>query len=146
VWESIGGFKMDSKKIEYVKISKTELERLQRLTKKAIEKTIKQAMEYHWLIEVNYQNEGVRIVKPHAYFWNENTLKNYLNCFQMGGFTESGKLFSWKTFAIEKITDCNIKIPIVEFTLETSFNPEWKGYGNTNLIVTESGFKQTDNS
>jgi len=137
---------MDSKKIEYVKISKTELERLQRLTKKAIEKTIKQAMEYHWLIEVNYQNEGVRIVKPHAYFWNENTLKNYLNCFQMGGFTESGKLFSWKTFAIEKITDCNIKIPIVEFTLETSFNPEWKGYGNTNLIVTESGFKQTDNS
>ena len=137
---------MDSKKIEYVKISKTELERLQRLTKKAIEKTIKQAMEYHWLIEVNYQNEGVRIVKPHAYFWNENTLKNYLNCFQMGGYTESGKLFSWKTFAIEKITDCQIKIPIVEFTIESSFNPEWKGYGNTNLIVTESGFKQTDNS
>ena len=137
---------MDSKKIEYVKISKTELERLQRLTKKAIEKTIKQAMEYHWLIEVNYQNEGVRIVKPHAYFWNENTLKNYLNCFQMAGYTESGKLFSWKTFAIEKITDCQIKIPIVEFTIESSFNPEWKGYGNTNLIVTESGFKQTDNS
>ena len=142
---------MVDKKIEYVmvdglKISKTELERLQRLTKKAIEKTIKQAMEYHWLIEVNYQNEGVRIVKPHAYFWNENTLKNYLNCFQMAGYTESGKLFSWKTFAIEKITDCQIKIPIVEFTIESSFNPEWKGYGNTNLIVTESGFKQTDNS
>ena len=131
---------------DYVKISRVELARLQRLTKKAIEKTIKQAMEYHWLIEVNYQNEGIRIVKPHAYFWNENTLKNYLNCFQMAGYTESGKLFSWKTFAIEKITDCQIKIPIVEFTIESSFNPEWKGYGNTNLIVTESGFKQTDNS
>ena len=142
---------MVEKKIEYVmvdglKISKTELKRLQRLAKKGIEKTIKQAIEYHWILEVNYQNEGIRIVKPHAYFWNENTFKNYLNCFQMAGFTESGKLFSWKTFAIEKITDCNIKIPIVEFTLESSFNPEWKGYGNTNLIVTESGFKQTDNS
>ena len=135
-----------SQSSDFVTISRIELARLKRLTKKAIEKTIKQAMEYHWLIEVNYQNEGVRIVKPHAYFWNENTLKNYLNCFQMAGYTESGKLFSWKTFAIEKITDCQIKIPIVEFTIESSFNPEWKGYGNTNLIVTEEGMKATDNS
>ncbi len=136
----------NSNESDFVTISRVELARLQRLTKKAIEKTIKQSLEYHWLIEVNYQNEGMRIVKPHAYFWNENTLKNYLNCFQMAGYTESGKLFSWKTFAIEKITDCQIKIPIVEFTIESSFNPEWKGYGNTNVIVTKEGMKATDNS
>ena len=70
----------NSNESDFVTISRVELARLQRLTKKAIEKTIKQSLEYHWLIEVNYQNEGIRIVKPHAYFWNENTLKNYLNC------------------------------------------------------------------
>ena len=136
----------NSNESDFVTISKIEYARLQRLTKNGIIEMIKNAIDYQWQLEINYNDTEVRIVNPHCYFFNSKS-KNFLSGFQIKGFSESGNVSnSWKTFAIEKITDCQIKIPIVEFTIESSFNPEWKGYGNSNLIVTESGFKQTDNS
>ena len=140
---------MVEKKIE-VKLKKeieySEYARLKRLAKNGIIEMIKTAIDYKWQLEINYNNNEVRIVNPHCYFFNSKS-KNFLSGFQIKGFSKSENVSnSWKTFAIEKITDCKISTPIVEFTIEKTFNPNYKGYGNTNVIVTKEGMKATDNS
>ena len=137
---------MDLNDSDFVKISKKELKRLQRLTKNGIIEMIKQAIDYQWQLEINYNDTEMRIVNPHCYFYNSKK-ENLLSGFQVKGFSESGNILNaWKNFKIEKISDCKISMPVVEFTIEKTFNPNYKGYGNTNLIVTKEGMKATDNS
>ena len=138
---------MDSKKVELKKeIAYTEYARLKRLAKNGIIEMIKQAIDYQWQLEINYNDTEIRIVNPHCYFFNSKS-KNFLSGFQIKGFSKSENVSnSWKTFAIEKITDCKISTPIVEFEIEKTFNPDYKGYGLSKWYVTESGIKAIYNS
>ena len=138
---------MDSKKVELKKeIAYSEYARLKRLAKNGIIEMIKTAIDYQWQLEINYNDTEIRIVNPHCYFFNSKS-KNFLSGFQIKGFSKSENVSnSWKTFAIEKITDCKISTPIVEFEIEKTFNPDYKGYGLSKWYVTESGIKAIYNS
>ena len=138
---------MDSKKVELKKeIAYTEYARLKRLAKNGIIEMIKTAIDYKWQLEINYNDTEKRIINPHCYFYNSKN-ENLLSGFQVKGFSESGNILNaWKTFKIEKITDCKISIPIVEFTIEKTFNPIYESYGTCKWFVTESGIKAIYNS
>ena len=138
---------MDSKKVELKKeIAYSEYARLKRLAKNGIIEMIKTAIDYKWQLEINYNDTEKRIINPHCYFYNSKN-ENLLSGFQVKGFSESGNILNaWKTFKIEKITDCKISTPIVEFTIEKTFNPNYESYGLSKWYVTESGIKAIYNS
>tara|TARA_B100000315_G_C14496889_1_gene550446 strand:+ start:191 stop:631 length:441 start_codon:yes stop_codon:yes gene_type:complete len=139
--------KMDSKKVELKKeIAYTEYARLKRLAKNGIIEMIKTAIDYKWQLEINYNDTEKRFINPHCYFYNSKN-ENLLSGFQVKGFSESGNILNaWKTFKIEKITDCKISTPIVEFEIQSEFNPDYSGYGLSKWFVTESGIKVIYNS
>ena len=107
-----------SQSSDFVTISRVEYARLQRLTKNGIIETIKNAIDYQWQLEINYNDTEIRIVNPHCYFYN-NKNENLLSGFQVKGFSESGNISNaWKNFKIDLITDCKISVPVIEFKIE----------------------------
>ena len=130
---------------DFVTISKIEYARLQRLTKNGIIEMIKNAIDYQWQLEINYNDTEIRIVNPHCYFYN-NKNENLLSGFQVKGFSESGNISNaWKNFKIDLITDCKISMPVIEFEIEKTFNPNYKGYGLRNWHVSKDGIKANYN-
>jgi len=135
-----------SQSSDFVTISKVEYARLQRLTKNGIIETIKNAIDYQWQLEINYNDTEIRIVNPHCYFYN-NKNENLLSGFQVKGFSESGNISNaWKNFKIDLITDCKISMPVIEFKIEKTFNPNYKGYGLRNWYVSKEGIKANYNT
>jgi len=130
---------------DFVTISRIELARLKRLAKNGIIETIKNAIDYQWQLEIKYNDKAMRIINPHCYFYN-NKNENLLSAFQVKGFSESGNISNWKNFKIDLITDCKISMPVVEFTIEKTFNPDYKGYGLNKWFVTSNGIKASYNN
>ncbi len=135
-----------SQSSDFVTISRIELARLKRLAKNGIIETIKNAIDYQWQLEINYNDTEIRIVNPHCYFYN-NKNENLLSGFQVKGFSESGNISNaWKNFKIDLITDCKISMPVIEFEIEKTFNPNYKGYGLRNWQVSKEGIKANYNT
>ena len=129
------------KEIEY-----SEYSRLKRLAKSGIIEMIKTAIDYQWQLEINYNDTEIRIVNPHCYFYNSKN-ENLLSGFQVRGFSESGNISNaWKNFKIDLITDCKISMPVIEFKIEKTFNPNYKGYGLRNWHVSKEGIKANYNT
>ena len=135
-----------SQSSDFVTISRIELARLKRLAKNGIIEMIKQAIDYQWQLEINYNDTEKRVINPHCYFYNSKN-ENLLSGFQVKGFSESGNIENaWKNFKIDLITDCKISMPVVEFEIEKTFNPNYKGYGLSKWFVTSNGIKASYNN
>jgi len=135
-----------SQSSDFVTISRIELARLKRLAKNGIIETIKNAIDYQWQLEINYNDTEKRFINPHCYFYNSKN-ENLLSGFQVKGFSESGNIKnSWKNFKIDLITDCKISMPVIEFEIEKTFNPDYKGYGLSKWFVTSNGIKASYNN
>ena len=135
-----------SQSSDFVTISRIEYARLKRLAKNGIIETIKQAIDYQWQLEINYNDTEKRVINPHCYFYNSKN-ENLLSGFQVKGFSESGNISNaWKNFKIDLITDCKISMPVIEFEIEKTFNPNYKGYGLRNWYVSKEGIKANYNT
>ncbi len=135
-----------SQSSDFVTISRIELARLKRLAKNGIIETIKNAIDYQWQLEINYNDTEKRFINPHCYFYNSKN-ENLLSAFQVKGFSESGNISNaWKNFKIDLITDCKISMPVIEFKIEKTFNPNYKGYGLRNWYVSKEGIKANYNT
>ena len=135
-----------SQSSDFVTISRIELARLKRLAKNGIIETIKNAIDYQWQLEINYNDTEKRVINPHCYFYNSKN-ENLLSAFQVKGFSESGNISNaWKNFKIDLITDCKISMPVIEFEIEKTFNPDYKGYGLSKWFVTSNGIKASYNT
>jgi len=119
-----------------VKVDVEEFVRLQQLAKERIIDVIRKGIEDRFTIEILYDKEW-RIVNPHCYFFKKKEFESdysihndYLNAFQIEGFSKSGKLNSWKLYKVSKITFASILNPVREFKIEKSFKQDSKIYGN----------------
>ena len=124
-----------------VKVDIEEFVRLQQLAKARIVDVIRQGISDRFTIEILYDKEW-RVINPHIYFVKNKTsnplLKNdYVNAWQIEGFSKSGKLNSWKLYKVSKITFASILNPVKEFKIEKSFKPDSNYYG--------TGFKHSVN-
>jgi len=119
-----------------VKVDVKEFARLQKLAKARIIDVIRQGISDRFTIEILYDKEW-RIINPHCYFFKKKEFESdysihndYLNAFQIEGFSKSGKLNSWKLYKVSKITFASILNPVREFKIEKSFKQDSKIYGN----------------
>ena len=126
-----------------VKVDVEEFARLQKLAKARIIDVIRQGISDRFTIEILYDKEW-RVINPHCYFFKKKEFESdysihndYLNAFQIEGFSKSGKLNSWKLYKVSKITFASILNPVKEFKIEKSFKPDSNYYG--------TGFKHSVN-
>ena len=126
-----------------VKIDIDTLVRLRKLAKAKIIDIVRQGITDRFTIEILYEKEW-RIINPHCYFFKKKNVEfdysihnDYVNAFQIGGFSKSEKLNAWKLYRIDKITFAKILNPVKEFKIEKSFKPDSNYYG--------TGFKHSVN-
>jgi len=117
-----------------VKVDIEEFVRLQKLAKERIIDVIRKGIEDRFTIEILYDKEW-RVINPHIYFVKNKTSNplwknDYVNAWQIEGFSKSGKLNSWKLYKVSKITFASILNPVREFKIEKSFKQDSKIYGN----------------
>ncbi|MEO0300282.1 MAG: hypothetical protein ABIM58_05845 [candidate division WOR-3 bacterium] len=65
------------------------------------------------IIKFNYEGFE-RIVEPHTYGIHKDTGNKVLSAYQIGGYSSSGKIPSWRLYLVDKIT--NLKITDKIFT------------------------------
>ena len=76
--------------------------------------TIKKAIHTHLVVELNYRDEGERLIDiQHAAVNKEGA--TYLVCWQVEGHSETGHLPGWRYFDVDGITTIRV--------LNTKFKP-----------------------
>ena len=76
---------------------------------------IVQAIQELRVVEFGYEG-GMRLVHPHAMLENKDTHQQYVQGFQVDGYSKSGNLPGWRNFHPE-----GIEAPVV---LRTLFTPQ----------------------
>lgn len=72
--------------------------------------TITQAINARMMLEIRYGG-GSRMIEPHAYGVHKSTGNNILRCYQVDGYSSSGKSSDWKMFIVPMMSDIKI-IPV----------------------------------
>ena len=79
-----------------------------------------EAIEKKRIISFNYKGLE-RIVEPYA-FGTDNKGNYKLRAYQIGGFSESGKIEGWKLFSAENISNLDLLDKTFE-TIREGYNP-----------------------
>ncbi len=94
----------------------------------SIQSNIVEAIRSKRKLELNYKNEGLRLVLPHAIYIS-TTGKTLVDAYQTSGYsTHLEKIPDWRQFDVAKIS--NITVLEETFNIASGYNPSSDRYSN----------------
>ncbi len=98
-----------------------------------IQRKIIDAIKSRRKVEINYKNEGYRLVYPHALFISP-TGKTLVDSYQISGYSNHPEQIpDWRPFDILKITE--LKVLDETFELAPGYNPSSDRYSNAIAMI-----------
>ncbi len=102
-------------------------------TKMDIQRQIIDAIESRCKVQINYDNEGYRLVCPHALFIS-STGKTLVDSYQISGYSNRPEQIPlWRPFDVSKITE--LKVLDETFELASGYRPLSDRYSNAIAMI-----------
>ncbi len=98
-----------------------------------IQRQIIDAIESRRKVQINYKNEGYRLVCPHVLFIGP-TGKTLVDSYQVSGYSDHPEQIpNWRPFDISRITE--LRVLDKTFELAPGYNPSSDRYSNAIAMV-----------